>query len=168
MYLSTAEQKGQTEKWEEAKKTAEGDQMRTERQGAYSGLDSRLGHRLGAPGSEDVLVTHRGSQQACGWGHRLVGPRVEGWGRGCSPGPGRRRTRGQHAPRVSEGEGAAGRAQAPLCLQASCGEARVVRGCSTQDAQHQQVLKSFPGPQEFAFILLQLCQGQLPWLARVT
>lgn len=165
--MNTAEQKGQTEKWEEARKSGE-ETRRAERQGTYSGPDSRLGHRLGAPGSEDVLVTHRGARSRpvagdTGWWV----PQVEGWGRGCSPGPGRgRRSSGQHAAGSPEGEGQRGEAQAPLCPQASCGERGVVQGCSTQDAQHQQVLEEFAGPSGLPSSSSSSAKAN-SWLARV-
>lgn len=141
--MSTAEQKGQTEKWEEARNSGE-ETRRTERQGAYSGLDSRLGHRLGAPGSEDVLVTHRGARSRpvagdTGWwgppGWRLLPGARQG-----------RRSSGQHAAGSPEGEGQRGEAQAPCARRPPAGRAGLCGGAPRRMLSTSRFLKSLPGP----------------------
>ena len=104
-----------------------------------------------------------GSQQACGWGHRLVGPpRVKAAPRGQAGEEEQRPT----CRRVTRRRGAAGRGPGSLCPQTSCGESGAVRGCSTQDAQHQQVFEEFAGPSGLPSSSSSSAKAN-SWLARV-
>ena len=155
---NTAEGKGQKERCEEARRSGEETRC-TEREGTSSGLDSRLGHRLGPQGSEAVLVAHQGLEaglwlgKQAGGGH--PGGKAGGGGRGCSDRteellPGARQGEEQRPRfhRVTRRRREAGQSPGSLCARsppAGRGDC-AGRGRSTQDAQHQQVFEEFSGP----------------------
>ena len=122
---------------------------RAERQGTYSGLDSRLGHRLRAPGSEDVLVTHRG---ACS--RPVAGD--TGW-----RGPPRWRAGGEAAPRGQAGGGGAAadmpqghpkergsgvRPRLPCARRPPAGRGGLCGGAPRRMLSTSRLWKSLPGP----------------------
>lgn len=113
--------------------------------------------------------SHIGGLTAGLWLGTQAGGAPPGGGLGARLLPGARqgrRSSGQHAAGSPKGEGQRCEAQAPLCPQASCGERGVVRGCSTQDAQHQQVFEEFAGPSGLPSSSSSSAKAN-SWLARV-
>ena len=126
-----------------SEKQRRGDQTHRETRSLQC-LDSRLGHRLGAPGSEDVLVTHRGARS------RPVAGDTGWWGPprwrllpGARQG---RRSSGQHAAGSPEGEGQRGEAQAPCARRPPAGRAGLCGSAPRRMLSTSRFLKSLPGP----------------------